>query len=155
MAYVPPTEPTGPSPAYLIAMDINQLLDTLRTNADTLLVNSQITVGPNLININNDIKHIIRMIITPYYSEQNTATGREIHGIRQRLVVCQNERNGLLNERNGLLNERNRLLNERNNLVNANRGQAYQLQEQQVRHRRIMDNLQQRNNGLTHELAIE
>ncbi|GET00688.1 hypothetical protein RCL_jg29024.t1 [Rhizophagus clarus] len=148
MAYIPHTEPTGPPPAYLIAMNINQLLDTLRTNADTLLVDSQMTVGPNLININNDIKHIIRMIITHiiqvedranrvreeldtstgllrYLQEQNTATGREIHGIRQRLVVCQNERNGLLNERNGLLNERNRLLNERNNLVNANRGQAY------------------------------
>ncbi|GES87795.1 hypothetical protein RCL_jg11251.t1 [Rhizophagus clarus] len=146
MAYVPPTEPTGPPPAHLIAMDINQLLDTLRTNADALLVDGRMTVGPNLININNDIKHIIRMIITHiiqvedranrareeldtstgllrYLQEQNTATGREIHGIRQRLIACQNEkygiqneRNGLLNERNGLLNERNRLLNERNNL---------------------------------------
>ncbi|GES93104.1 hypothetical protein RCL_jg20510.t1 [Rhizophagus clarus] len=64
MAYVPSTEPTGLPPAHLIAMDINQLLDTFRTNADALLVDGRMTVGLNLININNDIKHIIRMIIT-------------------------------------------------------------------------------------------
>ncbi|GES79366.1 hypothetical protein RCL_jg6364.t1 [Rhizophagus clarus] len=76
-----------------------------------------------------------------YLQEVTNAREREIHGIRQRLIACQNERN--------------RLQNERNHLVNANRDQANQLQDQQVRQRRIRDTLQQRNNRLTHQLAIE
>ncbi|GBB91109.1 hypothetical protein RclHR1_18220009 [Rhizophagus clarus] len=83
-----------------------------------------------------------------YLQEVANAREREIHGFRQRLIACQNERNRLQNERNGLQNERN-------HLVNANRNQANQLQDQQVWQRRIRDTLQQKNNRLTHQLAIE
>ena len=163
MAYVP-TDPTGPPSAHLVAMDINQLINALKNDADALLVNGRMTVTPNLININHEIKHIIGLIIAhgiqveerarqtreeldtstgllKYLQEVTNAREREIHGIRQRLIACQNERNGLQNERN--------------HLVNANRDQANQLQDQQVRQRRIRDTLQQRNNRLTHQLAIE
>ncbi|GBC01438.1 hypothetical protein RclHR1_41980001 [Rhizophagus clarus] len=98
------------------------------------------TITPNLININHEIKHIIGLIIAHSIQveerarqtreELNTSTGllkylrevtnareREIHDIRQCLIICQNERN--------------RLQNERNHLVNANRDQASQLQDQQ------------------------
>ncbi|GBC02714.1 hypothetical protein RclHR1_04780001 [Rhizophagus clarus] len=145
-------------------MDINQLINALKNGADALLVNGRMTVTPNLININHEIKHIIGLIIAhgiqveerarQTREELDTSTGllkflqevtnareREIHGIRQRLIACQNERN--------------RLQNERNHLVNANRDQANQLQVQQVQQRRIRDNLQQGNNRLTHQLAIE
>ncbi|GBB92568.1 hypothetical protein RclHR1_20240006 [Rhizophagus clarus] len=155
MAYVP-TDPTGPPLAHLVVMDIGQLIDTLKNCADALLVVSQMTVTPNLININHEIKHVIGLIIAHgtqveetakqtkevlntltgllrYLQEVNTARRREINGIRQRLIACQNERIGLQNERN--------------HLVNANRDQANQ--------RRIRDTLQQRNNRLTHQLAIE
>ena len=62
MAYVP-TDPTGPSSAHLVAMDINQLINALKNGADALLVNGRMTVTPNLININHEIKHIIGLII--------------------------------------------------------------------------------------------
>ncbi|GBB96275.1 hypothetical protein RclHR1_27140003 [Rhizophagus clarus] len=163
MAYVP-TDPTGISPAYLVAIDINQLINVLKNNADALLVNSQMTVTLNFININHKIKHIIGLIIAhgiqveerarqtreeldtltgllKYLQEVTNAREREIHGIRQRLIVCQNERNGIENERN--------------HLVNANHDQANQLQDQQVRQRRIRDTLQQRNNRLIYQLAIK
>ncbi|GET00652.1 hypothetical protein GLOIN_2v1781358 [Rhizophagus clarus] len=145
-------------------MDINQLINALKNDAYALLVNGRMTVTPNLININHKIKHIIGLIIAhgiqveertrQTREELDTATGLlkylqevtnarecEIHDIRQRHIACQNERNGLQNERN--------------HLVNANRDQANQLQDQQVRQRRIRDTLQQRNNRLTHQLAIE
>src|SRR5579884_1022207 len=141
MAYVP-TDPTGPPPAHLVAMDINQLINALKNGADALLVNGRMTITPNLININHEIKHIIGLIIAhgiqveerarqtreeldtltgllKYLQEVTNAREREIHGIRQRLIACQNERN--------------RLQNKRNHLVNANHDQANQLQDQQVR----------------------
>jgi chromosome segregation ATPase len=170
MAYVP-TDPAGPPPAHLVAMDIGQLINALKNNADALLVNGRMVVRQDLITANHEIKHIIGMIVDravqveerenrlkeeldttkgllKYLQEVNTAREREITGIRRRLEACQNERNGYRNERNILQNERN-------NLATANFNQANQLQDQQVRHRRIRDNLQQRNNRLTHQLAVE
>ncbi|GBB96572.1 hypothetical protein RclHR1_27880004 [Rhizophagus clarus] len=119
-------------------MDINQLINALKNDADALLLmvyrlkKEQDKLGKSL---------ILRLALLKYLQEVTNAREREIHGIRQRLIACQNERNGLQNERN--------------HLVNANRDQANQLQDQQVRQRRIRDTLQQRNNRLTHQLAIE
>ncbi|GBC00432.1 hypothetical protein RclHR1_38540002 [Rhizophagus clarus] len=127
MAYVS-TDPTGVLPAHLVAMDINQLINALKNGADALLVNGRMTVTPNLININHEIKHIIELIIAhgiqveeragQTREELDTSTGllkflqevtnareREIHGIRQRFIACQNERNGIQNKRNRLANE--------------------------------------------------
>jgi len=163
MAYVP-TDPTGPPPAHLVAVDIGQLVNTLRNDADALLVNGRINVMADLIRANHEIKHIIRIIIDravqveerekqtrteldtasgllKYLQDVNTAREREINNIRRRLNECQNEGN--------------RLRNERDTLLLANNNQAYELQDQQTRQRRIRDGLQQRNNRLADQLAIE
>jgi chromosome segregation ATPase len=163
MAYVP-TDPTGPPPAHLVAMDVGQLINALKNNADALLVNGRMTVRPDLITANHEIKHIIGLLVEravqveerenrvkeeldttkgllTYLQEVNTAREREINGIRRRLDACQNERAMARNERD--------------NLARVNANQANQLQDQQVRQRRIRDNLQQRNNRLTHQLAVE
>ncbi|GBB99185.1 hypothetical protein RclHR1_03440018 [Rhizophagus clarus] len=116
-----PTDPTGDPPAHLVAMDINQLINALKNDADALLVNDRMTVIPNLININHEIKHIIGLIIDhsvqieekarqtreeldiltgilKFMQEVINTREREIHGIRQCFIACQNERNGLQNE---------------------------------------------------------
>src|SRR5215813_15490198 len=62
MAYVP-TDPTGPPPVHLVAMNIGQLVDTLRNDADTLLAAGRMNVTADLIRANHEIKHIIRIII--------------------------------------------------------------------------------------------
>jgi len=163
MAYVP-TDPTGPPPAHLVAVDIGQLVNTLRNDADALLVNGRINVTADLIRANHEIKHIIRIIIDravqveerekqtrteldtasgllKYLQDVNTAREREINNIRRRLNECQNEGN--------------RLRNEKDTLLLANNNQAYELQDRQTRQRRIRDGLQQRNNRLADQLAIE
>ena len=150
MAYVP-TDLTGPPPVHLVAMNIGQLVDTLRNDADTLLAAGRMNVTADLIRANHEIKHIIRIIIDhavqveerekqtrteldtasgllKYLQDVNTARKCEINNIRRRLNECQNERN--------------RLHNERDTLFMANNNQAYELQEQQTRQRRIRDGLQ-------------
>jgi hypothetical protein len=163
MAYVP-TDPTGTPPAHLVAMDIGQLVHTLKNDANALLVNGRINVTPDLIGINHEIKYIIDILINravqieerekqkqeeldtakgllKYLQEVNTAREREINNVRRRAGLLQNERDVLRNERDAL--------------VIANNNQAYDLQEQQTRQRRIRDALQQRNTRLTDQLAIE
>jgi hypothetical protein len=163
MAYVP-TDPTGPPPAHLVAMNIGQLVDTLRNDADALLITGRINVTADLIRANHEIKHIIRIVIghaiqveerekqtrteldtasglLKYLQDVNTAREREINNIRRRLTDCQRMREMDQNERDALFM--------------ANNNQAYELQEQQIRQRRIRNGLQQRNNRLADRLAIE
>ncbi|GBB99821.1 hypothetical protein RclHR1_36430001 [Rhizophagus clarus] len=99
-------------------MDINQLINALKNDADALLVNAHgIQVEERAKQTREELD--ISTGLLKYLQEVTNAREREIHGIRQRLIACQNERNGLQNERN--------------HLVNANRDQANQLQDQQVR----------------------
>src|SRR5579871_4080004 len=104
MAYVP-TDPTGTPPAYLVAMDIAQLVHTLKNDANVLLVNGRINVTPDLIGINHEIKYIIDILINravqieerekqkqeeldtakgllKYLQEVNTSREREINNVR-------------------------------------------------------------------------
>ncbi|GBC07217.1 hypothetical protein RclHR1_07310009 [Rhizophagus clarus] len=105
------TDPTGVPPVYLVAIDINQLINALKNDADALLVNGRITITLNLININHEIKHIIGLIIAygiqveerarqtrkeldtstgllKYLQDVTNAREHKIHGIRQRLIAC-------------------------------------------------------------------
>ena len=125
MAYVP-TDPTGPPPAHLVAMNIGQLVNTLRNDADALLTTGRMNVTADLIRANHEIKHIIRIIIDhavqveerekqtrieldtasgllKYLQEVNSAREREINTIRRWFNECQNEGNRLCNKRNSLL----------------------------------------------------
>ena len=117
MAYVP-TDPTGPPSAHLVAMNIGQLVDTLRNDADALLTTGRMNVTADLIRANHKIKHIIRIIIdhavqveerknqikteldtasglVKYLQDVNSAREREINTIRRRLEACQTEGNRL------------------------------------------------------------
>ncbi|GBB92678.1 hypothetical protein RclHR1_02040040 [Rhizophagus clarus] len=104
MAYIP-TDITGVLPAHLVAMNINQLINALKNDADALLVNGRMTITSILININHEIKHIIGLIIAhgiqveqrarqtrkelntsigllKYLQKVTNAKEREIYGIR-------------------------------------------------------------------------
>ncbi|GBC00646.1 hypothetical protein RclHR1_39210001 [Rhizophagus clarus] len=137
MAYIF-TDLTGVLPAHLVAMDINQLINVLKNDANALLVNGRMTITSNLININHKIKHIIGLIIAhDIQIEERARQTRE-----------------KLDTSTGLLKYLQEVTNAREQKSSGS-DQANQLQDQQVRQRKIRDTLQQRNNRLTHQLAIE
>jgi chromosome segregation ATPase len=62
MAYVP-TEPTGLPPGFLVAMDGNGLINTLKVHADFLLTRQRLLITLELKGTNHQIKHIINILI--------------------------------------------------------------------------------------------
>jgi chromosome segregation ATPase len=62
MAYVP-TEPTGPPPGFLVAMDGDGLINTLKAHADFLLTRQHLLITPELEGANHQIKHIINILM--------------------------------------------------------------------------------------------
>ncbi|GBB93001.1 hypothetical protein RclHR1_20990005 [Rhizophagus clarus] len=73
MAYVP-TDPTGPPSAHLVAMDINQLINALKNDADALLVEERAR------QIRKELDTLTGLL--KYLQEVTNAREREIHGIR-------------------------------------------------------------------------
>jgi chromosome segregation ATPase len=62
MAYVP-TEPTGPPPGFLVAMDRDGLVNTLKAHADFLLTRQRLLITLELEGANHQIKHIINILM--------------------------------------------------------------------------------------------
>ena len=62
MAYVP-TDPTGPPPGFLVAMDENGLVNTLKAHADFLLTRHRLHILPELEGANHQIKHIVNILM--------------------------------------------------------------------------------------------
>jgi chromosome segregation ATPase len=62
VAYVP-TEPTGPPPGFLVAMDGDGLINALKAYADFLLTRQRLLITPELEEANHQIKHIINILI--------------------------------------------------------------------------------------------
>jgi chromosome segregation ATPase len=62
MAYTP-TEPTGPPPGFLVAMDENGLVNALKAHADFLLTRHRLHIMPELEGANHQIKHIINILM--------------------------------------------------------------------------------------------
>jgi chromosome segregation ATPase len=65
MAYTP-TEPTGPPPGFLVAMDENGLVNALKAHADFLLTRHRLHIMPELEGANHQIKHIINILMDRY-----------------------------------------------------------------------------------------
>jgi hypothetical protein len=62
MAYVS-TEPTGPSPEFLVAIDKDGLINALKVHADFLLIRHWLLITPELEKANHQIKHIVNILI--------------------------------------------------------------------------------------------
>ncbi|GBB93904.1 hypothetical protein RclHR1_22500001 [Rhizophagus clarus] len=80
MTYVS-TDPTGHPLAHLVAMDINQLINALKNDADALLVESRTRQTRKELDTSTGL--------LKYLQEMTNARESEIHGIKQRLIACQ------------------------------------------------------------------